>query len=85
MGNLERWGSGPDHLTVPLIVPPLATDTTWYSLLWPAVSPAPLNSIPNEIANIAALNIRTNSGKSYCEEQPEASNEGNGSLTGLDL
>jgi len=57
MGKLERWGSGPDHLTVPLIVPPLATDTTWYSLLWPAAFSAPANSNPNEIANTAVLII----------------------------
>ena len=59
MGKLLRCGSGPDHLTVPLIIPPLAIDTTWYPLLWPVALCAPVNSIPKEIATTAARNILT--------------------------
>src|ERR1700722_4685112 len=62
MGKLLRWGSGPDHFTVPLMIPPFATDTTWYPLLWPVALPTPVNSIPTEIATAAARNILTHFG-----------------------
>ena len=59
MGKLLRWGSGPDHLTTPLMIPPLVTDVTRYSLLWPAARPAPVNSMPTAIANMVVLDILT--------------------------
>jgi hypothetical protein len=59
MGKLLAWGSGPDHLTIPLIVPELATETTLYSLLWPVTLSAPVSSNANEIATTTFLSIYT--------------------------
>src|SRR5579863_4841664 len=57
MGKLAVWGSGPDHLTVPLIVPPLSTETTEYPLLWPAALWAQVNSVTTESATATVRNI----------------------------